>query len=223
MPILLSPFSSYICLEDWVTILTLHDPSKYDRNVGLWLNDGLPLNCFSRYEQWLPQVEPGDIAVFQGMKVNMLCFHLNCTFLDGSQCQSFNYGISAVGYKDRLKWALYDSSKDTFCHPVAKGTPESEGLAGSFGYPFSPFAYPGPRELEYCRHLSSWWAKVKEKEEIRLANTTVHQIGGLDQVGAVAGMRERPRRQHRLICDAGPEIPPKGFFDCTVEVSVGTA
>lgn len=27
------------------------------------------------------------------------------------------------------------------------------------------------------------------------------------------------RRVHRLISDAGPNVPPDGYFDCTVEVS----
>jgi hypothetical protein len=134
-----------------------------------------------------------------------------------SQAQSFNEGISAVGYKNRLKWALYDLSTHSFRHPVAEGTPEWEGQAEGIGHPFSPFARPGTIELEYCRRLSEWWAKVKEKEDARDANTTVHQIGGT----AGSYRREIPKRQHRLICDAGPEIEPNGFFDCTVEVSFG--
>lgn len=31
---------------------------------------------------------------------------------------------------------------------------------------------------------------------------------------------QQMRRVHRLISEAGPSVPPQGYFDCTVEVSV---
>jgi hypothetical protein len=96
---------------------------------------------------------------------------------------------------------------------VTEGTPQWEGQAEGLGHPFTPFTHPGHKELEHCRQLADWWAKVKEKEEIKQTNTTVHRIGG-----EVGSRKPYARREHRLICDAGPDVEPNGFFDCTVEV-----
>jgi hypothetical protein len=78
---------------------------------------------------------------------------------------------------------------------------------------WTPFFYPKPSELNYCTKLSEWWAKKENKptqtsEGVHLISATLptyERMGGT-------------RRLHRLIKDAGPEVQPNGYFDCTVEV-----
>jgi len=82
------------------------------------------------------------------------------------------------------------------------------------GYEFSPFWDPPQKELDYCMLLVSWWKAVQWERKAAMG-IQVQIGGGPPQTGLYV---EKIRRQHRLICDADPEAPPSGFFDCTVEV-----
>lgn len=83
--------------------------------------------------------------------------------------------------------------------------PKEEGLADAgFGVLFSPFYEPKESELRYCSKLSDWWRQLKNIEQT-----------GVD----VVCNNPTSQRVHRLISEAGPSVPPGGYFDCTVEVS----
>ncbi len=84
------------------------------------------------------------------------------------------------------------------------------------GVLFSPFYDARPQEIAYCSKLTAWWRAVLEKRREGLG--TVHQIGG--EVPEKEIFSVGSKRQHRLICDAGPSVPPDGYFDCTVEVFI---
>lgn len=79
------------------------------------------------------------------------------------------------------------------------------------GKEFSPFWHPTSAELQYCAELSKWWKAVEEERKEKQGPVT------MIEAAPVLG-RTTKKREHRLIRDAGPEVPPQGFFDCTVEV-----
>jgi hypothetical protein len=118
-----------------------------------------------------------------------------------------------TGYKDRLKWAVYDRKTHTAVEPVLGDAPRQDSVDSETGFPFSPFYRPNAAELAYCKRLADWWDSVKEEEDKTREACIVHQIGEGD-----VSMRKRKTRVHRLICDARPDEEPNGFFDCTVEV-----
>ena len=119
-----------------------------------------------------------------------------------------------VGYKNRLRWAIYDPEAGKIHHGDRGDAPESEGLADGFGYEFCPFWKPREVELAHCLRLSDWWHAALKKIKGKMGH--VHQIGG-------DVFYSKPRREHRLISEASPDLPPNGFFDCTVEVSIKIA
>ncbi|KAG6916649.1 hypothetical protein DXG01_005935 [Tephrocybe rancida] len=86
-------------------------------------------------------------------------------------------------------------------------TPEAESLGIGGGYAFSPFFQPEEAEIRYCIKTADWWADMEKR---RTSTGQIHQVAS-----------GPPRRQHRLISDAGPHVQPSGFFDCTVEVLHG--
>jgi hypothetical protein len=96
-------------------------------------------------------------------------------------------------------------------HGDKAGAPESEALADGFGYEFSPFWTPKGVELTQCLRLADWWRAV-----LKVVQNTV---GEVHQIGSGNGY-SKPRRIHRLISEASPDLPPSGFFDCTVEVNI---
>lgn len=71
------------------------------------------------------------------------------------------------------------------------------------GYEYSPYWEPfqDSIELEYCRQIGEWW-KALDKQKV----STVECSGSVC-------------KQHLLISEASPDLPPMGFFNCTVEVS----
>lgn len=86
--------------------------------------------------------------------------------------------------------------------------PREEGLADGFGVTFSPFYEPKEGELQYCLKLSNWWRQlqnIEQSDSIKYAVVTLPKPSS--------------HRVHRLISEAGPLVPPDGYFDCTVEVS----
>lgn len=73
------------------------------------------------------------------------------------------------------------------------------------GYEYSPYWEPfqDSAELEYCRKIGEWW---KAKRTLEGREVSAVQCSG------------PPRKQHLLISEASPDLPPMGFFNCTVEV-----
>jgi hypothetical protein len=121
--------------------------------------------------------------------------------------------VSGVGYHDRLRWSIFSPSTGKAHHGNIGNAPTSEGLAADgYGLSFSPFWNPTETELTYCLKLADWWRAVQEKRQKEMGH--VYQIGSGDWTENLG----RPHRQHRLISEAGPDVPPNGFFDCTAEV-----
>jgi hypothetical protein len=123
--------------------------------------------------------------------------------------------VNGVGYHDKLQWAIYSPSTGKIRYGDLGDAPESECLAGGFGHNITPFFQPGRREIKYCLQISDWWLDLQKKRREALGE--VHQIGG--DGGEIFSFSRSPRK-HRLICEAGPDVPPQGYFDCTVEVRI---
>lgn len=70
----------------------------------------------------------------------------------------------------------------------------------------------GEPEQTYCTKIAEWW---KEKE----VGTDEPDNGQGGVVHRICPKYGGQVRQHRLICESGPHVPPNGFFDCTVEAS----
>jgi len=62
-------------------------------------------------------------------------------------------------------------------------------------------------ELQRCSEICDWWKETQAKIGI-----------DVDEGDAKAPVREEWQRVHRLLQDAGPDVPPSGYCDCTVEV-----
>jgi len=119
-----------------------------------------------------------------------------------------------TGYADKLQWAIFSPTSGKIYHGDLGDAPKSEVLADGYGREFSPFFEPGEEVIRYCLRLSDWWHELANKRNEAMG--PVYQIGG-DAVDASA-QPMRGSRKHKLISEAGPEVPPSGYFDCTVEV-----
>jgi hypothetical protein len=130
--------------------------------------------------------------------------------------------VRGIGYKDKLRFAIYDPSTHTSHHgpPTDPPAPRSEGLAqDGRGVVFSPFYEARAEELDFCKRMKDWWESLDEVKRRKEETKIIVQIG---EGGPHEGVRQfggRPVRQHRLISEAGPHVEPNGFFDCTVEVT----
>lgn len=112
--------------------------------------------------------------------------------------------LTGVCYNNRLSWAAFSATKGEFHYGPPNTAPRQEGLAeGGFGVPYSPFFQPGSTETMYCIKLSDWWRNTTAQDP---SEKVVNETPG------------RFHRIHRLISEAGPSVPPNGYFDCTVEV-----
>ena len=119
--------------------------------------------------------------------------------------QYFQEALVGTGYSDKLVWAAFSPTTKSIYHGQLNNVPREEGLAdGGFGVSFSPFYEPKEGELRYCSKLSDWWQRLQNIKQ-----------SGVDVVCSPIS-----RRLHRLISEAGPSVPPEGYFDCTVEVSI---
>jgi hypothetical protein len=58
--------------------------------------------------------------------------------------------------------------------------------------------------------------KLKEKDIAAIKDVSAVKDGSVIEVDIP--MVQKPKRVHRLISEASPDLPPSGFFDCTVEV-----
>ncbi|KAF8798203.1 hypothetical protein BYT27DRAFT_7123725 [Phlegmacium glaucopus] len=157
---------------------------------------GWKINCFTKkYKEWLPHPEWWHVLVLRNVKV-----------------VSFQDALTGTGYSNKLTWAAFSPSTNSIYHGQLTGVPREEGLAdGGFGVSFSPFYQPKEREVRYCLELSDWWRKVQKIEQSESIKDTVDPVHNALYA----------RRVHRLISEAGPSMPPNGYFDCTVEVLKG--
>jgi hypothetical protein len=117
--------------------------------------------------------------------------------------------VVGTGYHDKLSWAACSPPGRIHHGPPNKAPIEAKLAPGGFGASFSPFYQPTKEEILYCVKLSDWWRGVQKEEEKHLV-----------YAGPSVFQRDFAiRRIHRLISEAGPSVPPDGYFDCTVEVS----
>lgn len=112
--------------------------------------------------------------------------------------------MKAVGYSDKLRWAVYDHATNNIQLAKRGDAPEGEAIDNGTGYFFTPFWKPSDdgAELKYCRQLFIWQEGLQgaEREIIRIQCTA------------------RPQKEHRLLSDVSPDVSTHGFFNCTVEV-----
>ncbi|KAF8136492.1 hypothetical protein EV363DRAFT_1319733 [Boletus edulis] len=155
--------------NEWCRSFTLVDPSIVDSP-----RQSIRVNCFQKkYLEWLPQVQKDDIVILRKLKV-----------------VEFN-GLTATGYSDKLRWAVYDPLEHSIRPPNKGSAPEKEVIDEGMA-----------KELEYCRQIGEWW---KAKLELEGQNVSIVRCSGTG-------------KQHLLISEASPDHPPKGFFNCTIEV-----
>jgi|ERR1700722_8895384 len=119
--------------------------------------------------------------------------------------------ITGVGYRDKLQWAVFDPKTGQAHHGNIGNAPRSEGLAEGHGYPFSPFWNATEDELAYCSKLAGWESAMLKLKQQQQQTGEIHPVPDNFPTRGV-------RRVHRLISDASPDMPPSGYFDCTVEV-----
>ncbi|KAI0064529.1 hypothetical protein BV25DRAFT_245903 [Artomyces pyxidatus] len=178
------------------------DPSNLDEHGGILCREGagMNVNMFTKkYERWLPSPHVGDIIVLREVKVQEFCGNKTCT-----------------GYRDRARWAVYDSKAGIVSHGDLTDVPRSErlGIYGG-GILFSPFWNPSDEEVEYCKRLSEWWQAVLKARNARKGD--IIQIG--DEAGYAPSLAAKPKRTHSLIRD----VQLGSYFDCTVEILHGHA
>ena len=173
---------------------------------------GFKINCFTKkYREWLPHPEGWHVLILRNVKVKHFIFffsRLTPKLLKTNKLilkvQNFLDNLVGTGYFNKLVWAAFSPSTNSIYHGQLNNVPREEGLAdGGFGVNFSPFYEPKEGELRYCSKLADWWGRLQNIEQ-----------SGVDVVH-----KPIPRRVHRLISEAGPSVPPEGYFDCTVEVS----
>ncbi|KAJ7723962.1 hypothetical protein DFH07DRAFT_759311, partial [Mycena maculata] len=176
---------------EWICRLRLVDPSYYEPFMDE--NQGFAVNCFKKQKELLPNAKRGDVMILHGIKTP----------------NSLGAGSAAVGYYDKLKWALYSEKK--IGHGDLARVPESEG----FGVQFCSFHQATPDDLACCRELEDWWRGENEKRQAMMGN--VHQIGAASSISAST----RSYRKHELISEISSRDAIGQYFDCTVEVLHG--
>ncbi|KAF7980156.1 hypothetical protein HWV62_39613 [Athelia sp. TMB] len=145
-------------------------------------------------EIYAPLDEYGDVIILRGAKWS---------------------NQTLVGYGDKLRWSIFSPEQGKVHHGDKGDAPESEGVADGFGYEFGPYWDAQGPELTACLRYADWWRAMLKIAEKHMGR--VHQIGPEDAPPYVS----KARRVHRLVGDASPDLPPRGFFDCTVEILKG--
>jgi hypothetical protein len=141
--------------------------------------------------------------------VDLVLSLIHSHFLRSFQILAYQGSLVGTGYHDQLSWATW-SPPGRIHHGPPNKAPREAGLApGGFGVSFSPFYQPTREEILYCVKLSDWWREVQKEEQKHL----VYAGPSISHQGFAV------KRIHRLISEAGPNVPPDGYFDCTVEVS----
>ncbi|KAK0219943.1 hypothetical protein IW262DRAFT_1494127 [Armillaria fumosa] len=125
--------------------LKIFDPSvsSLEDSVGKD-SDALSVNCFTtKYKHWLPRPEVNDVIILRDVKIS-----------------KFNYCSCAVGYHDKLQWAVYKKETGGIDHNRGDA-PLYEGLGpNGLGVLFSPFHNAQPQEIDYCSKHSTWWRAI---------------------------------------------------------------
>ncbi|THH17537.1 hypothetical protein EW146_g3312 [Bondarzewia mesenterica] len=130
---------------DFSQCLTLLDPSNLDSHGDYFsmLTEGIKMNCFAKKcKEWVPMPNEGDVAICRKLKIS-----------------EFNGRITATGYADTFRWALFDAVKGQ-----PKEVDASNGDDGR-GYNIAPFWTPSADELVYCAQLASWWKGIQKKRK----------------------------------------------------------
>lgn len=181
---------------EWMCKLELADPTITNlRSTSS--SETFLINCFAKkYKEWLPQPLVGDVIVLKYVKI-----------------VTFNGNLRGTGYSDRLRWAIFSPKSGKIRHGELGSVPEFEPLADHHSYIFSPFFQPGEEVIKRCISLSDWWSEMTKIK--KPAGEECHDIG-LDSETLLRS--RKAMRRHLFISEAGPEVPPNGFFNCTVEV-----
>ncbi|KAF8891203.1 hypothetical protein BD779DRAFT_1513799 [Infundibulicybe gibba] len=182
-------------VRDWMVNIKMVDPSIVDPDIlAGGHNESFHINLFTKkYMEWLPCPAENDILILHKIRI-----------------VDFNGETRGTGYHGKMRWAIFDPAKGKIHHGARGNVPDSMELAPGSGYVYSPFIEPGEGEIRYCTKLADWWRAIQEKMK--------KDMGSVNQIGGGPPQERYTRRQHRLICDAGPDVPPSGFFDCTIEV-----
>ncbi|KAJ7085732.1 hypothetical protein B0H15DRAFT_846156 [Mycena belliarum] len=184
---------SHVRGRDWSSSLRIVDQSNCIEAFPT-PKEGFRVNCFTKkYPKWLPAATHGDIVILHNIKT-----------------QEYNGEVTAVGYHDRMQWAVYNPVTGTIGHGDSAGAPECTGLDDGFGLQFSPFYQQAtPAVVAHCVTLDDWWRSVKQNRENDMG--TVHNISG------ATSRRTSSGRQHKLISDISSEDTGT-YFDFTVEL-----
>ncbi|KAI0345219.1 hypothetical protein BDW22DRAFT_1354123 [Trametopsis cervina] len=156
------------------------------------LEAGFTVTCFAkRVSEHLPSPIKGDVLIMRDISIEIP----RGTKVVGS-CPSYK----------QWSWTIFHPEDGTLRHGGTAYSPQISNIELS------------PAENEYCIRLADWWLDVLKKHKKRAGkdDTIVQQIGASDAANTSMFARE-----HRLIKDASPHAPPRGYFDCTVEVLQG--
>ncbi|KAM6500355.1 hypothetical protein JOM56_003369 [Amanita muscaria] len=130
----------------------------------------------------------------------------NALMLRHVQIHTAQRHLKGTAYHGRFQWAIYTPNGKQLHH----AEPGAQDVSS-----WTPFFDPCPSEIDYCVGLFEWWHGMENKE-----GRHVQQIDPSQAVSSYEGAGG-VRRLHRLVKDAGPDVPPNGYFDCTVEVIHG--
>jgi hypothetical protein len=139
------------------------------------------------------------------------------TYVKTRQASTLNGNTVAVGFSDKLQWAVYDPATKQIGHGGSSHATESISLAEGYGAKFTSFFHGATEaDLKYCVALDEWWREVEAKRLAALG--TIHQIGA--EISSTSFRSSGSKREHRLISDLSVDRIGQ-YFDCTVRVSGG--
>ncbi|KAF9036644.1 hypothetical protein BJ165DRAFT_1504863 [Panaeolus papilionaceus] len=182
---------------EWMRFLNIVDPSNYNPNDEVYQSIGFKVNIFSKkHKEWLPHPRIGDTVLLRNVKI-----------------QPYQDRITGTVVASGLQWAAFSPDSGKVHHGPPSSAPKRDRLADSnFGAEVTPYYSPGEAEISYCVKLSDWWREVRPKGFLVAEHQPARGVE-LPSFGI--------KRVHRLVQDAHPEVPPNGYFDCTVEVLRG--
>ncbi|PPQ67468.1 hypothetical protein CVT24_011525 [Panaeolus cyanescens] len=182
---------------EWMRFLHIIDPSNYSADWEAFSSIGFKVNIFSKkHKEWLPHPRIGDAVLLRAVKI-----------------QQYQDRITGTIMASGLSWAAFSPDSGKIHHGPPSSAPKFDRLADSnHGANVTPYYNPGVEEVTYCVQLSDWWREVRPKNFVVAEQRSVRGPE-LPAIGI--------KRVHRLIQDAHPEVPPNGYFDCTVEVLRG--
>ncbi|KAJ7827518.1 hypothetical protein B0H14DRAFT_2595232 [Mycena olivaceomarginata] len=184
---------------DWSCSLRIVDTSNCNESYRP-AKEGLLVNCFMKDRNWLPAAKPGDAVLLHNIKTSILYDN-----------------TVAIGYWDKLQWAVYDPATKQIGHGNSPHATESISLAGGYGVKFSSFFHGATEaDLKYCVALDGWWREVEAKRLAAMG--TIHQIGA--EISSTSFRSSGSKREHRLISDLSVDRIGQ-YFDCTVRVIHG--